>query len=309
MWIYKLVDMEFWIPDFDRAEIYNRLKGFYNHVLGTAGMHSVQTNDLALKSDIDQIRSALKGGQCKLYILSKKGQEHLVLEYANIKNEVPDTRRLKAHFFSQRRFYLLPSPDQFIFFKNEMTKNGGRISIEVLIDKLRVTEVIDEALLYEKLVNKKDKLPSGYQIRKINLDSEVFRSLDPMYQGPMPSIGKDWGFDENPEHFEIDRGAVNVKKTDQPEPSPAERLIARNRKLVYEGRQIPLNAKEFEVFVKEMINQIKSYFHREADVHLKIRGFLVALRLILADHNEVDPGVFKVLGEYFAPYRKNRDAK
>jgi hypothetical protein len=136
MWIYKLVDMEFWIPDFDRAEIYNRLKGFYNHVLGTAGMHSVQTNDLALKSDIDQIRSALKGGQCKLYILSKKGQEHLVLEYANIKNEVPDTRRLKAHFFSQRRFYLLPSPDQFIFFKNEMTKKAVTKRIKANLSRI-----------------------------------------------------------------------------------------------------------------------------------------------------------------------------
>lgn len=297
--------MEFWTPDFDRGEIYNRLKGFYNHVLGTAGMQSVQTNDKALQADIDLIRSALKGGSCKLYVLSKKGQEHLILEYPNFKNEVfrNEIRNARPHFFSDRRFYLLPNPEHFVFFKNEISKNGGHISIEVMIDKLRVTDVIQEEALYDKLVYKKDKLPTGYQIRKIDLDGEVFRSLDHRYQGPRPNLGSDWGFEDHPEHFEIDRSLVASQATSPMPQTVSQRSNPQNKKLIFEGRVIPLNDKEFDVFIKDMINQIKIHFHRDSEVEVKIKGFLVAIRFKLDEQAIVDPAIFKTLGRYYSMYR------
>lgn len=276
MWIPKLQSMEFQSPELNHAEIYSRLKGFYNFVIGSSGM---QAKEESKRLDIEKIRASLNGGGCKLYILSHKKQKHLILEYPNPQNEIYKNPNL-VRSFSQWRFYLLPPSEYFVF------SNGAKINMA----DFRIDKVVSEKDLYDQLVDHKDKLSADYKIQKINLSLEDYASLKTNYVRNEGQV--DWGLNEYSDPIDFD---PEVKRSPASEAKPA-------RTFEYRGRKIILSKTEFDRFLKEVIAWYKKPGADSAKTDMTIRGFLMKLQLDLNEQGIADPEIKEVLMAFLSLY-------
>jgi len=283
MWLFKLAATEGpWLTHFNHDEIYNRLKNFYNHVLGTASSLSIRGNDKTLKEDIENMRFNLQKGQCKLHILSKKGQEFLILEYDVPKNKIKMDHRWKPHFFSQRRFYLLPSSEQYLALKNE-------INMEVLIDHFRVSGVIDEAILYEVLVDHKKTLTGEYQLRPVSLKKEEYQSLNPLYQiEKKVSTGQDTFNDLLEDYPDADKIEIHddfLKTITTNFPSSKENPSLSNTRamFVYRNTEVFLDQESFKLYLKQRVEEINERAKDDREALKSIWFFMNSLYLKMKD--------------------------